>query len=321
MNNDLSIKMKIISSDNITMKVDDSKPIDVDIEGGIKELDPIFTNSPAYTITYSDINSWNHKSDFSGDYNELKNKPFIPEKTSRLINDSGFIDKNVNNLVNYTLSANISAVGLSGNYSDLLNKPTIPTKTSDLTNDSGYITNTVNDLTNYTLTSNLASVATSGSYNDLSNTPTIPTATSDLNNDSGFITNSVNDLTNYTLSSSLSSVATSGSYNDLSNKPSIPTAETLNVYSTTETAIGTWYDNKTIYRIVIVPSAPISVAANTWITIIALPNVSEIINYFTILSYDIYGSYLCRMDNGNLQVYFKDTLSVKKVIVEYTKAS
>ena len=259
MNNDLKINMKILSSDNINMKLEDTKPIDVNINGGIKELDPIFTNSPAYTITYNDITNWNDKSNFSGSYNDLTNKPFIPTKTSDLTNDSGFIDKNVNNLANYTLSTNISEVGLTGNYNDLLNTPTLPTKTSDLNNDSGFITNTVNDLTNYTLTSSLATVATTGSYNDLYDTPelanvatsgnyndlinkptlavvastgdyddlldkpTIPTKTSDLNNDSGFITKSVNDLTNYTLSSSLASVATSGSYNDLSNTPTIPT--------------------------------------------------------------------------------------------------
>ena len=259
MNNDLKISMKLISSDNINMKVEDSKPIDVNMSGGLVEIDPIFTESPAYTITYNDINYWNDKSDFSGSYNDLTNKPFIPTSTSQLTNDSGFITKNVNNLANYTLSTNISEVGLTGNYSDLLNTPTIPTKTSDLTNDSGFITNTVNDLTNYTLTSNLATVATTGDYSDLINTPelanvatsglyddlinkptlstvastgdyddltnkpTIPTKTSDLNNDSGFITKSVNDLTNYTLTSSLSTVATSGSYSDLSNTPTIPT--------------------------------------------------------------------------------------------------
>ena len=219
MNNDLKINMKILSSDNINMKLEDTKPIDVNINGGIKELDPIFTNSPAYTITYNDITNWNDKSNFSGSYNDLTNKPFIPTKTSDLTNDSGFIDKNVNNLANYTLSTNISEVGLTGNYNDLLNTPTIPTKTSDLNNDSGFITNSVNDLTNYTLSSSLATVATTGSYSDLSNTPslatvattgfysdlinkpTIPSATSQLTNDSGFITSAniptkTSDLTN-----------------------------------------------------------------------------------------------------------------------------
>ena len=259
MNNDLILNMKIASSDNINMKLEDNKPINANMSGGIVEIDPIFTESPAYTITYNDINYWNNKSNFSGNYNDLTNKPKIPTQVSDLINDLGYITKTVNNLENYTLSSNLSEVATSGSYTDLLNKPTIPTDTSDLTNNAGFITNTVNDLTNYTLSTNLASVATTGSYTDLSNTPTlatvatsglyqdllnkptlstvastgdyddlidkptIPTDTSDLTNNAGFITNTVNDLTNYTLSSNLATVATSGSYTDLTNKPTIPT--------------------------------------------------------------------------------------------------
>ena len=271
MNNDLKLNMKIISSSDINMKLEETKPIDANMGGGIVELDPIFTNSPAYTITYNDITYWNNKSHFSGNYNDLTNKPLIPTKTSELMNDSGFIDKNVNNLANYTLSTNISEVGLTGNYSDLIDAPTIPTKTSDLDNDSGFIDNTVNDLTNYTLTSNLATVATTGDYTDLLNTPTlsavatsgqysdllnkptlstvastgdyddlinkptiptVPTDVSAFNNDAGYITNTVNDLTNYTLSSSLATVATSGDYDDLLNKPTIPTMPTMETLNT-----------------------------------------------------------------------------------------
>ena len=51
---------------------------------------------------------------FSGDYNDLTNKPDIPDATSDLTNDSGFIT-----------AADI---------------PDIPENTSDLTNDSGFIT-------------------------------------------------------------------------------------------------------------------------------------------------------------------------------------
>ena len=104
---------------------------------------------------------------FSGDYEDLSDKPTIPTKTSDLDNDSGFITKDVNDLTYYTLSSNLSSVATSGNYNDLSNKPTIP----DVSN---FITKDVNDLTYYTLSSNLSSVATSGSYNDLSNKPTIP---------------------------------------------------------------------------------------------------------------------------------------------------
>lgn len=83
-----------------------------------EETDPIFEKSPASDITNEDIENWNNKSDFSGDYNDLENKPEL----------------------------------FSGDYDDLENKPTIPTKTSDLTNDSGYskIYYLSNDINNYT---------------------------------------------------------------------------------------------------------------------------------------------------------------------------
>lgn len=51
--------------------------------GGIDaETDPIFTASPAYNITSQTISTWNNKSDFSGSYSDLTNKPSIPEATS-----------------------------------------------------------------------------------------------------------------------------------------------------------------------------------------------------------------------------------------------
>ncbi len=55
------------------------------------ETDPIFLASPAANISAADITAWNNKSDFSGNYNDLTNKPVIPTTTSNLVNDSGFI--------------------------------------------------------------------------------------------------------------------------------------------------------------------------------------------------------------------------------------
>lgn len=62
---------------------------------------------PSYvkSITEADIANWNNKSEFSGSYNDLTDKPTT----------------------------------FSGDYNDLTNKPTIPTKTSQLTNDMNYI--------------------------------------------------------------------------------------------------------------------------------------------------------------------------------------
>lgn len=77
---------------------------------GYTETDPLFLASAAYSIVAADISNWNAKSDFSGDYDDLSNKPTL------------------------------STVATSGNYADLNNKPTVPTKTSQLQNDSGFLT-------------------------------------------------------------------------------------------------------------------------------------------------------------------------------------
>lgn len=42
------------------------------------ESDPVFSASPAAGITSQDISNWDNKSDFSGSYNDLTNKPSIP---------------------------------------------------------------------------------------------------------------------------------------------------------------------------------------------------------------------------------------------------
>lgn len=340
-NNELRLKMK--SNNAITMKFDDYQKF--------KEEDPIFKNSPASRITNQDIIRWNNKSDFSGNYNDLYNKPNLTIYATRIEVREGLSDK-VDKETGMGLSQNSftteekNKLASLENYDDtaivneLNNKAdisSIPTEVSELINDSGYITKDVDDLTNYptnsavdaaiggkqniidsdnmlssdlvddTNNTNKFVTATdittwnnksdfSGDYNDLTNKPTIPTKTSELTNDSGFITNaniptktsdlqndsgfitkSVNDLTNYTLSSNLSTVATSGSYTDLSNTPTIPTATTLNVYSTTEQVVGTFLD-KTLYRkVIILPNGTGQTTEKTYtLSDLGITNVDEI---------------------------------------------
>ena len=45
-------------------------------------------------ITSSDINNWNNKSDFSGQYNDLEGLPKIPSKVSELTNDNNYVNDN-----------------------------------------------------------------------------------------------------------------------------------------------------------------------------------------------------------------------------------
>jgi len=65
---------------------------------------------------------------FSGDYNDLTNKPSIPTDNAELANGA-----------NYITLAEVPA-GFSGDYNDLTNQPTIPTDNADLANGAGYIT-------------------------------------------------------------------------------------------------------------------------------------------------------------------------------------
>lgn len=91
------------------------------------ETDPVFSASVAKNITSSDVANWNGKSDFSGSYNDLTNKPTL------------------------------STVATSGDYDDLSNKPTIPTvptNVSAFTNDAGYLTShqSIKTVNNNTMT-------------------------------------------------------------------------------------------------------------------------------------------------------------------------
>lgn len=136
----------------------------------------------------------------------------LPTKTSDLTNDSLFVDKDTDQLTNYTKTTALNnALNLKADKSTTYTKDEvndkldlkadtddIPTKTSDLTNDSGFITKAVNNLENYTKTTDLNTA-----LGLKANSADIPTKTSDLTNDSGYIDVNVNNLTNYTKTTDL----------------------------------------------------------------------------------------------------------------------
>ena len=149
---------------------------------------------------------------FSGNYNDLTNKPTIPDLTgyatetyvtnavSNLVNsapgtlntlnelaqalgnDANFATTIASQLGDKANSADLAAVATSGDYNDLSNTPSIPTNVSELNNDAGYITSWGQANWNEDITESPAYIQ---------NKPSIPANTSDLNNDSGFITNTV----------------------------------------------------------------------------------------------------------------------------------
>lgn len=103
------------------------------------ETDPVFNASAAKNITSSDITNWNNKSDFSGSYNDLTNKPTIPDSTSDLTNDSGFITSSVNNLTNYYTKTTIDS-SLSSKQDSLVSGTNIKTINNESILGSGNIT-------------------------------------------------------------------------------------------------------------------------------------------------------------------------------------
>jgi len=146
---------------------------------------------------------------FSGDYNDLANKPI---NLSQFNNDSDFVTSLVDNLKNYYLKTETytqteidSKIGAIATLSMLI-VDALPDEGSTKiiylvkkTGTSGYlqyiytlgewavIGDTDVDLSEYAKKDELATVATSGNYNDLTSKPVIPEKTSDLTNDSNFV--------------------------------------------------------------------------------------------------------------------------------------
>lgn len=187
------------------------------------------SNPPAYPV-----NSVNGKTGVvvlsAADVGALPNTTVIPDKTSQLDNDSGYITNSA--LTDYAKKTEIPTktselTNDSGYITDTALEPyaktvDIPTKTSQLNNDSGYITandvpvksvdgatgnvvtnavkttaQTLTDVQKQQARTNIGAGTSSfdGDYNSLTNKPTIPTKTSQLTNDSGFITDAA--LTGY----------------------------------------------------------------------------------------------------------------------------
>lgn len=192
-----------------------------------EETDPTVP-SHVKNITQANITSWNNKSNFSGNYNDLTNKPTIPDV-------SNFITKDVNDLTYYELKTNTgSIIELSINSSTYV-------VTLNLKNSAGTVISTGNiDLP-------LESVVVNGSYNNttkkviltLQSGSTIEfsvadlvaglqseiTSTNKLNSDLVDDENSTNKFVSSQEKTTWNNKSDfSGSYNDLTNKPTIPSA-------------------------------------------------------------------------------------------------
>lgn len=122
-------------------------------------LSELSGDSTHRVVTDSEKETWNNKSDFSGSYTDLTNKPSIPvvpTKVSAFINDVGYVNKlkTINGeSIKGEGDIEIEQVQSDWNQSDsskkdyIKNKPTIPvvpTNVSEFNNDAGYI-NDVSD--------------------------------------------------------------------------------------------------------------------------------------------------------------------------------
>ena len=129
-------------SGNITLSASDVKalPDTITIPTALANLTEDTTHR---VVTDAEKTSWNAKSNFSGSYNDLTNKPTIPS-TAGLASETY-----VNNAVAGKVDAStLATVATSGNYNDLTDKPIIPSIAGLATEE--YVNNAV---TNIVLTS------------------------------------------------------------------------------------------------------------------------------------------------------------------------
>lgn len=195
------------------------------LDGKVDKVTGKTLTSNDFTDTYK--NAIDGLSDVasSGSYTDLTNKPDIPDSTSDLTNDSGFITSSAisgkedsSNKV-----ASWSSTTTDAHYpSEKLVKGALDNKV-DKVSGKGLSTNDY-DNTAKNKVDNLKTVATSGSYADLTNKPTIPTVTDTIENgnSNAISSDAVYDaLALKANSTSLATVATTGSWDDLLNKPSI----------------------------------------------------------------------------------------------------
>lgn len=211
------------------------------------------------TVTDIEKQTWNNKSDFSGSYNDLTDKPTIPSKLSELTNDSGYAKKSevtqdiaghnteptshndirvlIKNLTDrLNTLANSDDVTLD-QMSEVVayiknNKTLIDGITTSKVNVSDIISNLTTNLSNKPLSAAMGvelkklidAIKVPVNLSELAGDATHRTVTdaekTAWNNKSTF-SGSYNDLTN-------KPSLFSGNYNDLSGKPTILTEERVN---------------------------------------------------------------------------------------------
>ena len=180
--------------------INDSGYLTTEIDGSVTNEIQVLSISND-TIFLSDGGFVVLPAGFDGDYNSLVNTPSIPSKTSDLVNDSGYLNAEIDGSVTnelqtisktgntITLSNNGGSVTVfDGDYNYLTNAPVIPTNTSDLTNDSGFITteqdsSTTNELQTLSISNDTLFLSNGGFVKLPQQSATTPKAISSLDLD------------------------------------------------------------------------------------------------------------------------------------------
>lgn len=174
-------------------------------------------NNSSIHVTSEEKSTWNAKSDFSGNYEDLSGKPTIPTKTSELSNDSGFLTSvPVSSVNGKTGSVNLQAVDIpaqvSGEGWSATNVQEALEHLKDQSGGSSGAVESVNGKTGVVvLTADDVGADEAGS------------AISVQNNLTTHANDSTIHVTSLEKSSWNSKSDFSGNYSDLSGKPTIPT--------------------------------------------------------------------------------------------------
>lgn len=170
------------------------------------------TSNTEIHITDAEREVWNAKSDFSGNYNDLINKPSIPSVNGLASED--YVDEKVG-------AVTVESIGALPNTTVI---PTVPTNVSAFTNDAGYLTEH----------QSLNGLATETYVNTQIDAIDIPATLSDLTTDSTHRVVTDAEKTAWNAKSNFS-----GSYNDLTDKPSIPSVSGLATETYVDEAVST----------------------------------------------------------------------------------
>ena len=174
--------------------------IDQSISGKTNQTDFVsHSGNTTMHVTESEKTTWNNKSDFSGNYNDLSNKPTIPTSASQLTNDSGYITSSA--LDGYATEAYVTAA-----TNDMATKTWV--------GQQGYLTQH-QDISGKQDVSGMTAYTTTATTNTLSGTVTAHTADTTIHVTSA-------EKATWNAKSDFS-----GDYNDLSNKLSAGTNITI----------------------------------------------------------------------------------------------